>query len=57
VLGVAQEILDEYIPDPRQRRILLGLAALPLFFVIMNWFANMIANRVVSRLQEVQERE
>ncbi len=52
MVGVAQEMLDEYMPDPNQRRMLLGVAALPLLFLLMNWFANMIARRVVKKLQE-----
>jgi carbon monoxide dehydrogenase subunit G len=52
MLGVAEEMLDEYIPDSNQRRMLLGLATLPVLFFIMNWFANMVAKRVVKKLQE-----
>ncbi len=52
ILGVAQEMLDEYIPDPNQRRALLGLATLPLILFFLNWFANLIAKRVVKKLQE-----
>lgn len=52
ILGVAQEMLDEYIPDPNQRRVLFGLAALPLIWLFLNWFANLIAKRVASQLQE-----
>lgn len=54
-LGVARELLDEYVPDPNQRRILLGLAILPALLLIVNWFANIVANRVVKRLQEDHE--
>ena len=54
MMGVAQEMLDEYIPDSNQRRILIGVATLPLLFLAMNWFANMIARRVVRKLQEDQ---
>ena len=52
MMGVAQEMLDEYIPDPKQRRMLLGALALPVLFFLMNLFANMIARRVVKKLQE-----
>jgi carbon monoxide dehydrogenase subunit G len=52
MLGVTQEMLDEYIPDPNQRRILLGLAILPLLVLFMNWFANLVAKRVVKKLRE-----
>ena len=52
MLGVAQEMLDEYIPDPNQRRMLLGVAALPLLLLFMNWFANVVARRVVKILRE-----
>ncbi len=52
MLGVAQEMLDEYVPDSNQRRMLLGLAALPLLVLFMNWFANVVAKRVVKKLRE-----
>ncbi len=56
VMGVAQEMLDEYIPDPNQRRLLLGAAALSLFIILVNWFANMVANKVVKKLRVGNER-
>jgi carbon monoxide dehydrogenase subunit G len=52
MLGVAQEMLDEYIPDSNQRRMLLGLAALPVLLLFVNWFANVVAKRVVKKLRE-----
>ena len=52
MLGVAQEMFDEYIPDPNQRRMLLGVAALPVLLLFMNWFANVVARRVVKMLRE-----
>jgi carbon monoxide dehydrogenase subunit G len=52
MLGVAQEMLNEYIPDPNQRRMLLGLVALPVLILFMNWFANVVARRVVKMLRE-----
>lgn len=52
MLGVAQEMLDEYMSDPKQRRILLGLAAVPMIFLLMNWFANIVAGRVVKKLRD-----
>lgn len=52
MVGVAQEMLDEYIPDSNQRRMLLGLVVLPVLLLFMNWFANVVANRVVKKLRE-----
>jgi carbon monoxide dehydrogenase subunit G len=52
MMGVVQEMLDEYIPDSNQRRMLLGLIVLPVLLLFMNWFANVVANRVVKKLQE-----
>jgi carbon monoxide dehydrogenase subunit G len=57
VMGVAQEMLDEYVPDPNQRKILVGAAMLPLFLLIINWFANLVANRVVRKLQNNNEQQ
>jgi carbon monoxide dehydrogenase subunit G len=54
-MGVAQELLDEYIPDANQRRLLLGFAVGSLVLLLMNWFANTIARRVVKKLQEDHE--
>jgi carbon monoxide dehydrogenase subunit G len=55
VVGVAQEMLDEYMPDPNQRKIVIGFAALPIFILFVNWFANVVAKRVVKKLQEDNE--
>lgn len=52
MMGVAREMFDEYVPDPNQRRMLLGLAALPVLLLFMNWFANIVAGRVVRKLRE-----
>lgn len=54
-MGVAKEMLDEYIPDPNQRKLAIGLISLPIFILFINWFANIIANRVVKKLQESDE--
>jgi hypothetical protein len=51
VMGVAQEMLDEYVPDPNQRRILIGILILPLLLLLINWFANIVAKRVAKELQ------
>jgi hypothetical protein len=53
--GVAKEMLDEYFPDPKQRRLLLAAAVLPLLWLFFNWFANNVANRVVKKLQQADE--
>lgn len=55
IVGVTRELMDEYIPDPNQRRLLVGVAVLPLLLLFMNWFANLVANRVVKRLSEDHE--
>jgi len=52
MMGVAREMLDEYVPNPNQRRMALGLAALPVLYLFMNWFANIVAGRVVKKLRE-----
>ena len=52
MVGVAQELKDQYMPNPNQRRMLIGLAALPVLVLFMNWFANLVAKRVVKRLRE-----
>ena len=50
--GVAENMLEEFVPDPQQRRILAGMAAVAVILFVTNWFANMVARRVVSMMEE-----
>ena len=52
-MGVARELLDEYVPDPGQRRMLLGLLMLPLVLgLVVNLFASLVARKVVKMMRE-----
>lgn len=53
--GVAKEMLDEYFPDPAQRKVALAAAVVPLLLLFFNWFANVVANRVVKKLRQADE--
>ncbi len=55
LMGVARELLDEYLPDPGQRRMLLGLVMVPLVLGLVNLFANLVARKVVKMMEEERE--
>jgi hypothetical protein len=52
ILGVSKEMFDDFVPDPQQRQLLGGLALLLVFAGLLNWFANLVARRVVKLLKE-----
>jgi carbon monoxide dehydrogenase subunit G len=51
-LGVAENLLEEYVPDPQQRKVLLSLGIATVLILAINWFANLVARRVVNMLEE-----
>ncbi|NCF66361.1 MAG: hypothetical protein GWP61_10310 [Chloroflexi bacterium] len=55
VMGIAQELLDEYVPDHGQRKMLLGLLMVPVVLGLVNLFANLVARKVVKRMREERE--
>ena len=52
MLGVAENMVEEFLPDPQQRKLLAGLGAAAVLLVFLNWFANLVARRVVKELEE-----
>lgn len=52
MLGVAENMVEEFMPDPQQRKLIGGLAAAAVLIIAMNWFANLIARRVVKMMEE-----
>lgn len=52
MLGVGKEMFADLVPDPRQRQLLGGLTLLLGLIGLLNWFANLVARRVVKMLQE-----
>ncbi|MEJ2750305.1 MAG: SRPBCC domain-containing protein [Anaerolineae bacterium] len=52
MLGVSKEMVADLVSDPRQRQLLGGLALLLALIGLLNWFANLVARRVVKMLQE-----
>jgi carbon monoxide dehydrogenase subunit G len=55
-LNVARDVVADLIPDSRQRWLLGGGAAVLLLVALLNWFANLVARRVVRQLREEQGR-
>jgi hypothetical protein len=51
-MGVAENLLEEYVPDPQQRKLLLGLGIVAALILAINWFANLVARRVVKMIEE-----
>ncbi len=50
--GVAENMLEEFVPDPAQRRALGGLVMGAVLIIALNWFANLVARRVVKMMRE-----
>jgi carbon monoxide dehydrogenase subunit G len=50
--GVAENMFEEMVPDPQQRRLLAGLALLTAVTVLLNWFANLIARRAAAEIKK-----
>ncbi len=55
LLGVAENMIEELVPDPRQRKLLVGLAFITVITIFLNWYANFIARRVIAKLDDNQE--
>lgn len=53
-MGVARDVISDLLPDSRQRWLLGGGAVVILLLALLNWFANVVAGRVVRRLREEQ---
>lgn len=51
-LGVARDVISDLIPDSRRRWLLGGGAAALALAVLLNWFASLVARRVVRQLRE-----
>jgi hypothetical protein len=52
MLGVSKEMFEDLVPDQQQRQLLGGAALLLVLAGLLNWFANLVARRVVKLLQE-----
>lgn len=52
MLGVGEELLAEYLPDPQQRRLAAGAAAAFLAFLFLNWYAGLVARKVAKNLRD-----
>lgn len=50
--GVAENMVEEFMPDPNQRKLLTSLALLAAAAVALNWFANLVARKVVKMMEE-----
>jgi len=52
MLGVAENMIEEFIPNPQHRRAVVGLALVSTLIFLTNIFANMVARRVVKMIKE-----
>jgi len=52
IMGVAENMLEEFVPDPQQRKLLVSLGAAVFLVIAVNWFANLVARRVVKMMEE-----
>jgi carbon monoxide dehydrogenase subunit G len=52
MLGVTQELLEEYIPNPQHRKLLAGAAILLAMFAMMEWCTSRIAKKTAKIIQE-----
>lgn len=52
ILGVSKEMAADLVSNPRQRQLLGGLALLLALVGLLNWFANLVARRVVRMMQD-----
>lgn len=52
MLGVAENMIEEFLPNPQHRRIAAGLAILIAITLLVNIFANLVARQVVKMMKE-----
>jgi hypothetical protein len=52
MLGVAKELVEEYMPNPQHRQLLAGTAVLLTLFALLEWFSSRVAKKTVKLLQE-----
>ncbi|MCP4425248.1 MAG: carbon monoxide dehydrogenase subunit G [Chloroflexi bacterium] len=52
MLGVAKDMVADFIPDPKQRQLLTGAALALGVIALINGFANLVARRVARILKE-----
>ncbi len=52
MVNVARDVLNDFIPDPGQRRVMAGVALAVVFVALINGFANLVARRVAKILRE-----
>lgn len=52
MVNVTRDVLEDLIPDPQQRQLLVGLGLAAAALVFLNLFANMIARRVARIMKE-----
>ena len=52
MVNVTRDVLNDLIPDPQQRRMLVGLGLAVIVIGLVNGFANLVARRVAKILKE-----
>ena len=52
MMNVTRDVLEDLIPDPGQRRALVGVGLVVIVLGAVNLFANLVARRVANLLKE-----
>ena len=52
MMGVTQELIEEYIPNPQHRQLLAGTAVLLALFALLEWFASRVAKKTAKIIRE-----
>lgn len=51
-LNITRDVLADFIPDPTQRKLLVGAGLAVAAIALLNLFADLVARRVAKRLKE-----
>lgn len=52
MMGVTRELMEEYIPNPQHRQLLMGTAVILTLFALLEWFSSRVAKKTAKLLQE-----
>lgn len=52
MFNVTKDVIEDLIPDPQQRKVLIGLGLAVVVMGIVNGFANLVARRVAKLMKE-----
>lgn len=52
IFNVAKDVVEDLVSGTRERKVLVGVGLAVTMVAILNWFANLVARRVVKILRE-----